>query len=86
MVLEPSEHQTNNGFTIKQERIRRSIQEELLTDVNKFFTNIFKKREENKVYQFLGDLKDKPVVLMKKLTEELKQKKRKQTRTFLIRN
>ena len=47
--------------------------EELL--VNDFYTNIFKKRERQpgvSIDKFLGDLKDRPEVISRRLTEEEK--------------
>ena len=63
-IESPSNKLKKNG---KYENIK-----EVLTDVHGFYTNIFKLRERPpgvSIKKFLGDLKDRPEVLKKKLSE-----------------
>ena len=75
MVPEPSKQTENHGLThIKTEKnsSKYTGTDEVLTDTREFFSKIFSKRVRPpgvSIERFLGNIKDKPQVLMKKLTD-----------------
>ena len=77
-----SEMKAMDSTSNKQEKNKKKYtgRNELLNDVNGFYANIYKKRERQpgvSIEKFLGDLKDKPEVVSKRLTEEEKENKNK---------
>ena len=72
-----SEKMTNDSpfNKLKKNGKKYENRDEMLDDANKFYSNIFKHRPRPNgvsIEAFLKHLKDKPEVLLKKLTEEEK--------------
>ena len=72
-----SEKMTNDSpfNKLKKNGKKYENREEMLDDANKYYSNIFKRKQRPagvSIEAFLKNLKDKPEVLLKKLTEEEK--------------